>query len=245
MSGRRPCRPTAAGRADNRLTNRFRCGGQFSLVPSLGRYHRPHGGIFHPPGHQWSVFPGQPLSGSASVRLRGRGAGRRHPDRTVSARAHGTDTRVTRPRRSRIRRLAGLLVLAALLWFLLGSAGLAVWLGVVVADLLGAPPRWLLGAAVALLVLAPVAVLLDGLPTPSTISASFARDHWVADSFIKAGVALLVVGVLREPRASPGDGTPTNASHPANDAAASHSVASNGSFSATRPEVPGQDVDQE
>ncbi|ONH33920.1 hypothetical protein [Pseudofrankia asymbiotica] len=112
-------------------------------------------------------------------------------------------------------------MLAVILWFLLGTVGLVVGLAITAADLFGAPPRWLLAAAATLLALVPIAILIDGLPTPSTITTSFARDHWVADSLAKAGVALMVVGVFREVLSSSG-----------------------GAVSATRSDVPGPDVDQ-
>jgi hypothetical protein len=96
-------------------------------------------------------------------------------------------------------------VLAGTLWFLLGMAGLGVALGIAAADLLGAPPRWPLAAAVILLAFVPVAVLAAGLPAPELISIGFARNHRLADGLAKAGMALLVVGVLREVWSSPAD----------------------------------------
>jgi hypothetical protein len=107
------------------------------------------------------------------------------------------------------------------LWFLLGVIGLVVALGIAAADLMGAPPRGAVAAAVILLTLVPVAVLVAGLPAPELISIGFARNHRLADSLAKAGVALLAVGVLREVRSSPGDAA-----------------------SQARTGVPGPDVDQ-
>jgi hypothetical protein len=104
-------------------------------------------------------------------------------------------------------RLAAILALAFVLWFALGNAGLIVWVVVTAAEFFGTPPRWLLAASAVMLGLVPIAVLADGLPKPSTLATSFAQDHWVADVFAKMGVALLVVGVLRDALSLRGDDT--------------------------------------
>jgi hypothetical protein len=93
-------------------------------------------------------------------------------------------------------------VLVALLWLLGGVTGLAVAAAFVVYDLVRAPaPRDLLVVAVLCLALVPLVVLARGLPQPATVGPGFVTGNLLAHHLAGAGLALLVVGVLREVRA--------------------------------------------
>ena len=94
-------------------------------------------------------------------------------------------------------------VLVALLWLLGGVTGLAVAAAFVVYDLVRAPaPRDLLVVAVLCLALVPLVVLARGLPQPATVGPGFVTGNLLAHHLAGAGLALLVVGVLREVRAA-------------------------------------------
>jgi hypothetical protein len=101
-------------------------------------------------------------------------------------------------------------LLVALLWLLGGSIGLVVGVAFVVYDLVRSPaPRDLLVIAILLLGLVPLVVLARGLPAAAFIGPDFVEGNLVAHHLAGAGLALLVVGVLREVRAEaagPGDG---------------------------------------
>jgi hypothetical protein len=97
------------------------------------------------------------------------------------------------------RRLGGAVLLVGLLWFLGGWAGLVVGVAVAVWDRVRRPPaRQLLQASLVLLALVPLAVLARGLPTSATVSPAFASGNLVAHDLAGAGVALLVLGILRD-----------------------------------------------
>jgi hypothetical protein len=93
-------------------------------------------------------------------------------------------------------------LLVALLWLLGGSIGLVVGVAFVVYDLVRSPaPRDLLVIAILLLGLVPLVVLARGLPAVDFIGPDFVEGNLVAHHLAGAGLALLVVGVLREVRA--------------------------------------------
>jgi hypothetical protein len=113
--------------------------------------------------------------------------------------------RVVRPpgsRRPAPRTVAGWVGLAAVLTLLGGRAGLALAAAVVLCDLLFAPPpRALLLAGVVALVVVPVVVLVQGLPTPATLTPEFAAGSQLPHLLAGTGLALAVLGTLRDVRA--------------------------------------------
>jgi hypothetical protein len=95
----------------------------------------------------------------------------------------------------------GRLGLVALLWLLGGRAGLLVGLALVVYDAVRSPsPRELLVGSVVLLAAVPLAVLVRGLPTRATLGPDVAAGNLVAHVLAGLGLALLVLGVLRDVR---------------------------------------------
>jgi hypothetical protein len=93
-------------------------------------------------------------------------------------------------------------VLVGALWLLGGAVGLVVGAAFVVYDLVSRPaPRDLLVLAVLLLALVPLVVLARGLPDAAAIGPGLVEGNLVAHYLAGAGLALLVVGVLREVRA--------------------------------------------
>jgi hypothetical protein len=93
-------------------------------------------------------------------------------------------------------------LLVAVLWLLGGTIGLVVGAAFVVYDLVRAPaPRDLLVIAILLLGLVPLVVLARGLPAATAIGTDFVQGNLVAHHLAGAGLALLVVGMLREVRA--------------------------------------------
>jgi len=111
-------------------------------------------------------------------------------------------------------RLATRAGLVLLLWFLGGRVGLLVGLAVALWDQFWTPsPALLLRAALLGFCLLPLAVLLRGLPTATTVSPLFAGGNLVAHYLAGTALALLVLGILRDvrpaPRLSgPGNGPP-------------------------------------
>ena len=96
----------------------------------------------------------------------------------------------------------GRLALVALLWLLGGRAGLLAGLALVVYDAVRSPsPRELLAGSVLLLAAVPVAVLVRGLPTRATLGPDLAAGNPAAHVLAGTGLALLVLGVLRDVRA--------------------------------------------
>jgi hypothetical protein len=95
----------------------------------------------------------------------------------------------------------GRLALVALLWLLGGRAGLLAGLALVVYDAVRSPsPRELLVGSVVLLAAVPLAVLVRGLPTRATLGPDVAAGNLVAHVLAGLGLALLVLGVLRDVR---------------------------------------------
>lgn len=95
----------------------------------------------------------------------------------------------------------GRLGLVALLWLLGGRAGLLVGLALVVYDAVRSPsPRELLVGSVVLLAAVPLAVLVRGLPTRAALGPDVAAGNLVAHVLAGLGLALLVLGVLRDVR---------------------------------------------
>ena len=90
----------------------------------------------------------------------------------------------------------------ALLGLLGGWIGLVVGLALVVYDAVRSPsPRELLLGSVVLLAAVPLAVLAWGLPTRATLGPEVAAGNPVAHVLAGTGLALLVLGVLRDVRA--------------------------------------------
>jgi hypothetical protein len=110
--------------------------------------------------------------------------------------------RPVRPRRPAPGTVGGWVALAAVLTFLGGRAGLALAAAIVVWDLLAAPvPRVLMGVALLAFLAVPVVVLARGLPTLATLSPEFAAGSLLPHLLAGSGLALLVLGVLRDVRA--------------------------------------------
>jgi hypothetical protein len=98
----------------------------------------------------------------------------------------------------------GRVLLVGVLWLLGGGIGLVAGAAFVVYDLVSRPtPRDLLVIAVLLLGLVPLVVLARGLPAAGGVGPGVVEDNLVAHYLAGAGLALLVVGVLREVRAGP------------------------------------------
>ena len=106
------------------------------------------------------------------------------------------------------RALAGRVLLVGLLWLLGGRVGLVAGAAFVVYDLVSRPaPKDLLVLAVLLLALVPLVVLARGLPAAGAVGPGFVEGNLAAHYLAGAGLALLVVGVLRQVRpGSPEDG---------------------------------------
>jgi hypothetical protein len=97
-------------------------------------------------------------------------------------------------------------LLVAALWLLGGAIGLVVAAAFVVYDLVRQPaPRDLQVIAILLLGLVPLVVLARGLPAAAAIGTDFVQGNLVAHHLAGAGLALLVMGVLREVRAEAPD----------------------------------------
>ncbi|HYN18430.1 MAG TPA: hypothetical protein VEY96_10130 [Actinomycetes bacterium] len=106
------------------------------------------------------------------------------------------------------RVVLGRVLLVGVLWLLGGGIGLVAGAAFVVYDLVSRPtPRDLLVIAVLLLGLVPLVVLARGLPAADAIGPAVVQGNLVAHYLAGAGLALLVVGVLREVMAGrPGGG---------------------------------------
>jgi hypothetical protein len=93
-------------------------------------------------------------------------------------------------------------LLVGALWLLGGGIGLVAGVAFVVYDLVSRPaPRDLLVIAVLLLGLAPLVVLARGLPAAAAVGPGFVEGNLVAHYLAGAGLALLVIGILRDVRA--------------------------------------------
>jgi hypothetical protein len=103
------------------------------------------------------------------------------------------------------RAVAERALLVGVLWLLGGGVGLVAGAVFVVYDLVSRPaPRDLLVIAVLLLGLVPLVVLARGLPAAAAVGPGFVEGNLVAHYLAAAGLALLVVGVLRDVRARSG-----------------------------------------
>ena len=95
----------------------------------------------------------------------------------------------------------GRVLLVGVLWLLGGGIGLVAGAAFVVYDLVSRPtPRDLLVIAVLLLGLVPLVVLARGLPAAGGVGPGVVEDNLAAHYLAGAGLALLVVGVLRDVR---------------------------------------------
>ena len=93
-------------------------------------------------------------------------------------------------------------LLVGALWLLGGGIGLIAGVAFVVYDLVSRPaPRDLLVIAVLLLGLVPLVVLARGLPAAAAVGPGFVEGNLVAHYLAGAGLALLVIGILRDVRA--------------------------------------------
>jgi hypothetical protein len=100
--------------------------------------------------------------------------------------------------------VVGRVLLVGVLWLLGGGIGLVAGAAFVVYDLVSRPtPRDLLVIAVLLFGLVPLVVLARGLPASEAVGPGVVEGNLVAHYLAGAGLALLVVGVLREVRAGP------------------------------------------
>ena len=103
----------------------------------------------------------------------------------------------------------GRLALVAVLGLLGGPVGLVLGLALVVYDAVRSPsPRQLLLGSVLLLAAVPLAVLARGLPTRVTLGPDLAAGNPAAHVLAGTGLALLVLGVLRDVRAGRHPGGP-------------------------------------
>jgi hypothetical protein len=95
-------------------------------------------------------------------------------------------------------------LLVGVLWLLGGGVGLVAGAAFLVYDLVSRPaPRDLLVIAALLLGLVPLVVLARGLPGAGAVGPAFVEGNLVAHYLAGAGLALLVVGVLRDVRGEP------------------------------------------
>jgi hypothetical protein len=93
--------------------------------------------------------------------------------------------------------------MVALLWLLGGLAGLLLGVAIVVVELpRPLAPRRLLGTALLLLLALPLVVLARGLPTRASLSPDFAAGSLLPHVLAGSALTLLVLGVLRDVRAS-------------------------------------------
>ena len=100
-----------------------------------------------------------------------------------------------------LRAVLGRVLLIGALWLFGGGIGLVAGAAFVVYDLVSRPtPRDLLVLAVLLLGLVPLVVLAGGLPAVEEVGPRFAEGNLAAHYLAGAGLALLVVGVLRDVR---------------------------------------------
>lgn len=120
-----------------------------------------------------------------------------------------------------LRAVLGRVLLVGALWLFGGGIGLVAGAAFVVYDLVSRPaPRDLLVLAILLLGLVPLVVLARGLPGVAEVGPGFVEGNLAAHYLAGAGLALLVVGVLRDVRSGvPGDaeaagGPETPASRP-------------------------------
>jgi hypothetical protein len=108
--------------------------------------------------------------------------------------------------RLRLRAVLGPVLLVGALWLFGGGIGLVAGAAFVVYDLVSRPtPRDLLVLAVLLLGLVPLVVLAGGLPAVEEVGPRFAEGNLAAHYLAGAGLALLVVGVLRDIRSEAPD----------------------------------------
>ncbi|HEX6678947.1 MAG TPA: hypothetical protein VF486_28520 [Actinomycetes bacterium] len=118
------------------------------------------------------------------------------------------------------RTLAAPVGLVLLLWLLGGRIGLFIGLAIAVVDwFLRPPPTLFLRASLLGFCLLPVAVVIRGLPRPSTVTPLFAGSNLVAHYLAGTALALLVLGILRDVRPAPilrgpGNGPPPNGYEP-------------------------------
>ena len=109
----------------------------------------------------------------------------------------------------------GRLALVAVLGLLGGRVGLVVGLALVVYDAVRSPsPLELLLGSVVLLAAVPLAVLVRGLPTRATLGPDLAAGNPAAHVLAGTGLALLVLGVLRDVRGGPLDPPDPPGDHP-------------------------------
>ncbi len=107
-------------------------------------------------------------------------------------------------------------LLVGALWLLGGGIGLVAGAAFVVYDLVSRPrPRDLLVLALLVIGLVPLVVLARGLPAVQEVGPGIAEGNLVAHYLAGAGLALLVIGVLRDVRAEAADVPEVQAGPPA------------------------------
>jgi len=100
------------------------------------------------------------------------------------------------------RAVLGRALLVGVLWLLGGGVGLVAGAAFVVYDLVSRPaPRDLLVIAALLFGLVPLVVLARGLPAAGAVGPGFVEGNLVAHYLAGAGLALLVIGILRDVQA--------------------------------------------
>ncbi len=95
------------------------------------------------------------------------------------------------------RAVLGWLALAAVLWFLNGTMGLVVAVAIGTYLLLDLEPVLMIGISVVLFAAIPVFMIIQGLATAATVDPRIVQGWSMANSLAFAGLACLVVGVIR------------------------------------------------
>jgi hypothetical protein len=88
-------------------------------------------------------------------------------------------------------------VFALLAWLFAGALGLAVALAIIVSWSIFDPPRaitW--GLAVGLLAIAPVVLMIEGLPASDVVGAQFGLHHLAAHRVVVIALLLVVFAAL-------------------------------------------------
>ena len=101
-----------------------------------------------------------------------------------------------RPPRPRLRAVGGWLLLVGIAVALDGVVGGLALVFVAAVLLAGLPPRLIGGLGVALLVAAPIAIIIEGIPTTSEISPAFVTRSLIPHHLTFAGLILVCAFAL-------------------------------------------------